>query len=350
MAGCGLVLRNDALAVAAAVLVDMGYGFIDGSDGANAHLHTEPFGPPNVVIGDLIEQRFGIGAAESLKGFGIGMEADAFGCQRRNELREVGKTLAVDEKAVEGIADGGAARLGIVDNALSFGHIATLVEIAVDDTGTSLYHRHLGCIAHKRDKSFAATGNAQVDIADSGQQFARGLMGSGEEFHNGGVDAVPPKDLMDELNLSAIGAVGFLSAFQNGRIATLETEREHVESNVRTGLKNHSYNTKRHTHPTQMEAVVERSVLQHAAERRRQCGDMAHVGGDSVEAVGSEEQTVVESIVLTGFFEVGSIGLEDSILTGNDGIGNGIEDVVTNGIGHKGKRFRRRLDPFECIC
>ena len=36
MAGCGLVLRNDALAVAAAVLVDMGYGFIDGAVGATS--------------------------------------------------------------------------------------------------------------------------------------------------------------------------------------------------------------------------------------------------------------------------------------------------------------------------
>ena len=209
----------------------------------------------------------------------------------------------------------------------------------MDDTGTRLDDRYFRRITYERDQSLAATGDTEVYITYCRQQRSRGLMGSRKEFHDMRVNIVFLKNIVDDLHLRTVRSVGLLAALEDGGIATLETEGEDIKGDVRTSLEDHADDAEWHADTLQMEAVVERLLLQHMAEGRGKGSDMAHVMGDILQTLRREEQTVVEGIVLTGFLQVFLISLQNIALMTDDGVSDSPEDLIALLVGDQRQRL-----------
>ena len=67
-----------------------------------------------------------------------------------------GALTAVDDEAVEGVADADAPRLGVADHGAAFRQIAVEVEVGVDDARPGFDHGYAGVFAHEADQSRAA--------------------------------------------------------------------------------------------------------------------------------------------------------------------------------------------------
>ena len=107
------VVGDDALAMARAVAGDVADGLVGACHAPDGHLVVEELGAIALGGGGL-EQGVGIVTLQCLKGIGIGIDGDLMGGQALAELREVGQTVAMDEEAIEGVADADAASLGRV--------------------------------------------------------------------------------------------------------------------------------------------------------------------------------------------------------------------------------------------
>ena len=144
--------------------------------------------------------------------------------QRRHQQWQVLEALAVYEQAIKGVAHRTTPCLRIVYNSLAFVQVACLVEIAMHHTGACLYYRHLCSVADEGYEPLAPSWNAKVNISHGCQQCAGSLMCGREQFHYSWVDAVGIQDVVYKLHLSPVGAVGFLAAFEQSRVSTLEAE------------------------------------------------------------------------------------------------------------------------------
>ena len=89
MQGGSLVVGDDALAVPTTVSVDMLKRLINGVDGLDAHLHTQPLVFPLVIIGNRNEQVGGIVSLQCCVGTRIGMELHLLIGQRLDQLRQI---------------------------------------------------------------------------------------------------------------------------------------------------------------------------------------------------------------------------------------------------------------------
>ncbi len=207
------------------------------------------------------------------------MEPDTLLAQWRDECGQVGEARGVDDDAVERVADAGAPRLGVEDDAAPHVEVAVLVEVTVHHAGARLDDRHFGVVADKLYQPLAATGNAEVDVVHGGEHLTRCLMRERQQFDGRRVDALLAQHLLDKADARPTRCFGVFSTFQHAGVATLEAQREHVEGDVGPRLIDHAYDAERHTHPPQMEAVGQRLLLQRAAERRGQRGHMTHVSG-----------------------------------------------------------------------
>ena len=85
----------------------------------------------------------------------------------------------MNQQTIQRIADTHAACLGIVDDGAPHLQIAVLIEIGVYHTGACLDDGDTGGVAHEVDELSAATGDAEIHIADGIQHLTRCLMGGG---------------------------------------------------------------------------------------------------------------------------------------------------------------------------
>ena len=149
------VFGDDGFAVARGVAGDVRQSFVEGADGPHGQLVVEEFGPEVLLRGGA-EQARGVAAFECGVRLRVGVDRDAFGGHRVAQFREVPEPFAVDDEAVEGVADADAPRLGVADHGAAFRQIAVEVEVGVDDARPGLDHGYAGVFAHEADQSRAA--------------------------------------------------------------------------------------------------------------------------------------------------------------------------------------------------
>ena len=255
----------------------------------------------------------------------------------------------MNEQAVEGIADGYAAGLGVVDDRLAHLQVTILIKIGVHDTGTRLDDRYTGGVSDKVDEFATATGDAEVDIADGIQHLTRCLMGGGQEGYDILRYAILFQDLMDQCHFLAVTAVGILTTFQYTGITALETEGEDIERHIRTRLVDHADHTEGHTDTTEPQTVGQGLLFGDMSQWGRQGGDVTHVAGDTLQTTLRQLQTVVEGIRLLHLCQVLGVGLKDARLLGDDGICNGIQDVIALCVCQQGQTLAGFLDAFKCL-
>ena len=81
------------------------------------------------------------------------------------------------------------------------------------------------------------------------------------------------------------------------------------------------------------QSVGQGLLFREVTKWRRQRGHVAHVGSDGLQACRGELQTVVERVVGRHLCQVGSVGGEYLLLTGDDGVGHIEEDGVALVVG-----------------
>ena len=97
---------------------------------------------------------------------------------------QVAQATFMNEQAVEGIANGDTAGLGIVDDRLAHLQVTVLIEIGIHDTSARLDDRYTGGVSDKVDELTTTTGNAEVDIADGIQHLACCLVGGRQKGYD----------------------------------------------------------------------------------------------------------------------------------------------------------------------
>ena len=87
----------------------------------------------------------------------------------------------MNEQAIKGIADADTSHLGIRDDAPALLKVAVFVEISMHDARPRLDDGHASIVANEVDEFPSASGNAEVHIADSTEQFRRGFVGGRQQ-------------------------------------------------------------------------------------------------------------------------------------------------------------------------
>ena len=141
----------------------------------------------------------------------------------------------------------------------------------------------------------------------------------------------------------AVGRVRVLPALEHARVPALETEREHVQRDVRARLIDHADHPERHGDLPQLEPVREDAVQQDAAQRRRKRSDVPHVGRDGVDARVRQHQPVVERRGRVHAGQILRIGPEQLLLGGHEFVGDGAQHVVPEIVGKAGDALARLL-------
>ena len=118
--------------------------------------------------------------------------------QRLHQFYQVTQPVLVNNQTVEGVAHADATCLGIVDNGLTHLQVALLIEIGVDNTGSSLNHRDAGCVADEVNQSASASWYAEVYVANGIQHLASSLMGGRQEGDYIGIDPKALQHFVDE--------------------------------------------------------------------------------------------------------------------------------------------------------
>ena len=203
LAGGLLVLRDDGLAVSAAVLVDVGQCLVERRDGDDIHL----------VVHEL----------RVVQAFVVIVEC-YLPLHRSQQLGDVGLAVLVDEQRVECIADADTTGLGVADNLLGHLQVAVFVEVCVYHAGSRLDDGDAGGVAHEIDEASASSWNAQVYVAHSVQQFARGLMGCRQQGYYIWVYTMARQHFVNQSYCSLVRQICITATLQHARITTLETK------------------------------------------------------------------------------------------------------------------------------
>lgn len=235
------ILSNYALAVLRAMETDKCESFVDVAYGLDCQFVIEPFAT-EILVGGLSQQW--IGTVEGGISFGIGVDFHIFVGEGIAQRREVGEATSVDNETVEGITYADAPRLGIEDDIASGGNIARVMKICMTYAGTCLYDGDVGVGPYIIDKSAAAARDEQVDASAGSKKLCRSLMCRWEYCGKFYGQALRFQHFVQYLCRCRGAVCRFASAFEDTGASCLETEREYVENNVRTGFKNGTYDAK----------------------------------------------------------------------------------------------------------
>ncbi len=101
---------------------------------------------------------------------------------------------------------------------------------------------------------------------------------------------------MNQGNGRTVGVICVAPPFQYAGVAALETEREDIESDIRTSLVYNSNHPERHPDPAQVDAVGQSAMLHILPHRAWQRRHMAQVIGYPGQTLRGELQAVVQRI------------------------------------------------------
>ena len=197
----------------------------------------------------------------------VSIDVDVLGSKRSEQLRQCSYARAMDDKAVESVAHTHTSCLAILYYACPHCSVAKFVEVGMHHAGTSLNDRNACRIAHKVNQSPTATRYAEVDIAHSGEHLMCRLMRCRQQAHYVLVDVMRPKYFLDECHDGTVGGIGILSTLQDAGIASLETERKDIETDIGTCLVHHTHYAIGYSLLAQKQSVGQRLLVEHFAKR-----------------------------------------------------------------------------------
>ena len=175
---------------------------------------------------------------------GSGAGIDKAGLQHRQKLR---CHVPVDQQRLLGVADAGAARLGVFHNIHGHLQIGGLVYVDMADAGAGLDAGH-GCVLDAgADQPGPAAGDQQIDQPVRGHQLVgAGVGGVLDEAHRALRQAHPAQTGAQSLHDGVAAGPGVAPAAQDARTARLDGQRGGVARDVGAALVDDGDNTHRH--------------------------------------------------------------------------------------------------------
>ena len=98
-----------------------------------------------------------------------------------------------------------------------------------------------------------------------------------------------------------------------------------------------------------MQTIRQRLLLCDVPQRRWECGNITHIGGDTFETTVGKLQTVVQRIILRHLSQILSVGIKDPCLIVDNGIGNGIKNLVALLVVKQCQTLAGTFNSFESI-
>ena len=204
----------------------------------------------------------------------------------------------MDYQAVQCIADADTSRLGIADYRFALLEVALLVEIGVDDTRTSLYHRHLRVLVDSRYQPLTAPRNQQVHIAYGLHQDLCRLMVVWQQLYGLRVKSRLAYRLLYQLDEDYVALVRILAALQNHGIPAPERYRRHVDRDVRPRLVDDTDDTYRDSDSVYLKPVRTHPAVYQFPDRRRELADCPRVRRNPGYALRRQLQPVIPVVAL----------------------------------------------------
>ena len=334
--GGGVVLRNDGLGVAGAVLLDVVDRLGDAVHDADGHRERE----------ELLPEVGGVGGADGLAGAGpdegerapVAADLDSgLGELRGHRREQLARDGGVDEERVERVAHVGALRLGVVDDALRLADVCGGVDVDVDDSDAAGNGGHGGVLAHVLDEALPSARDEEVEVfVEVDHLVDDGAVGVRYELHGLGGYARLFESALDDGDEGRVGVDGLLAAAHHDGVARLEAEARDVGGYVGAALVDAADHAERHAPALDADAVAERAGVERLPDGVGQQGDGAQVVRHSRQAGLVEEEASEHGLGEPGVASGGHIervGLEHGCALGVERVGDGAERCVLAGGG-----------------
>ena len=266
----------------------------------------------------------------------------AVGAEALGQLRqELARNGAVDEADFLGVADTGAAGLGVLDDVQRLGLVGGVVHEDVADAGAGLDAGDFRILDAGTDKSGPAARDEQVHIADGGHQgVGRGMGGVLDEADCCFRQTICPKSLPQGGHDGIGRAPRLFAAAEDAGIAALDGEGGSVAGDVGAALVDDGDDAHRHGSLLDDEAVGTLDVAQHPTHRVRQGGNVPDALGHGLDALGRQGEAVQHDVAdaALGGGHVLGVGGEDGVhgLRGAEGVGHSVEGRITSAAVRKG--------------
>ena len=187
-------------------------------------------------------------------------------------------------------------------------------------TGTGLYDRHLGVLAHIAYQSGRTTGDNEVHQSLGRKEFGRCLACSRQKSDSGWVQPVLEENIMYYGTDGLVAFLGIRTALEDNGRASLQAEGRNIEGNIGTSFVDHADNAKRHADTADVQSVLQHLVTEHTAQGRWQGCHIAAVRCYACYALGGEAQAVVARIGRVHTLQIVGVGRQDGIGTLFQGI------------------------------
>ena len=246
---------------------------------------------------------------------GRAVGAEALG-QLGQELR---RNVLVDQADLLGVADAGAAGLGVLDDVEGLGLVGGVVHVDVADAGAGLDAGHLGILDAGADQAGPAPGDQQVHVTHRLHQGVGGGAGGVLDQVDGGCGQAGGRHpLAQGVHNGFAGAPGFLAAAQHAGIAALEGQGRRVAGDVGAALVDDGDDPHRDGGLFDDEAVGPLDAAQHRPHRVGQGGHFPDALGHTVQPFAVQGKAVQHHLrdVAAGGVQVGGVGAEDGRAVG----------------------------------
>ena len=337
------VRRDDGLTVVGRMLRNVGDGRIDVIHNGHAQLIIQILGVKVLRRGGHTVDD-GRGARVQMQlhrgDAGSGAGIDKAGLQHRQKLR---CHVPVDQQRLFGVADAGAARLGVFHNIHGHLQIGGLVHVDMADAGAGLDAGH-GCVLDAgADQPGPAAGDQQIDQPVCGHQLVgAGVGGVLDEAHRALRQAHPAQTGAQGLHDGVAAGPGIAPAAQDARAARLDGQRGGVARDVGAALVDDGDDAHRHGGFFDQKAVRAHNFAKHCAHRVGQGRDLAHTLGHVGQAARRQRQTVQHHVAdpPAGVLDVLLIGVQNFILRGDERNGHRLQrGVFRVGVGQRQRQL-----------
>ena len=312
--GCRPILRDDGIAVMGGVGADVADGVLQAVHHPHGQDIVEKLGVKILRPGGhtrddgrgtLVQPQFHRG---QLGGQPIGYQAVLQQGQKRRGH------IPVHQADLLGVADAGAAGLGVVNDVDCHLQIGSLVHIHMADAGAGLDAGHGGVGHTGCDQPLAAPGNQQVHQTVGGhQRVGRSMGGILNQAHCRLGQARLPQAPAQRLHNGMAAAPGIPPAAQHTGAARLQGQRRSIGGDVGAAFVNNGDHAHGHRGFFNQQAVGPQNALAHLAHRVGQGGHLSDALGHICQAGVGQCQPVQHHLrhPAPGVFQVGPVGLQN---------------------------------------
>ena len=205
------------------------------------------------------------------------------------------------QKALQGVAHPGPLGLGVFHH--GHGHVLVHVgvHVGVAHALEMLEHGHGGGLGHGAHKTFAPTGDDDVNVLVELAQGVDGLMPRhGHKLRGFGGQASLHHGVLERLRQGRVGMQGLAATAQDHGIASLDAQDGRVNGDIGAGLVNHGDDAEGNAHLAHQQAVGALPLAFGGAHRIGQVGDVGAGGAHLFHKGGGEREAVKAGGVLPG--------------------------------------------------